>query len=171
MLQFTSQEMAVIRQNASQEIIEQIIQDNQVVLTSDTLVPPDARATWNLYYFCPTHGVRLSWDRDRPTEHVCPVDGEVLTGEPYDGAWWRWLNGLNSKACNDLGLLWHITQDRKYFEKVREILLGYAEYYPNYEEHGGIPYNGPGKANAQTLCEANCNCLLNSACYAKALNS
>lgn len=157
MLQFTSQEMAVIRQNASQEIIEQIIQDNQVVLTSDTLVPPDARATWNLYYFCPTHGVRLSWDRDRPTEHVCPVDGEVLTGEPYDGAWWRWLNGLNSKACNDLGLLWHITQDRKYFEKVREILLGYAEYYPNYEEHGGIPYNGPGKANAQTLCEANCN--------------
>lgn len=36
MLQFTSQEMAVIRQNASLEIIEQIIQDNQVVLTSDT---------------------------------------------------------------------------------------------------------------------------------------
>ncbi|KII79408.1 heparinase II/III domain-containing protein [Vibrio renipiscarius] len=157
MLQFTSQEMAAIRRRASQDIIEQIIADNQVVLNSETLVPPDARATWNLYYFCPTHGVRLNWDRNKPTEHVCPVDSEVLTGEPYDGAWWRWLNGLNSKACNDLGLLWQITEEKLYLEKVREILLAYAEYYPDYQEHGGIPYNGPGKANAQTLCEANCN--------------
>ncbi|MDG3084852.1 heparinase II/III family protein [Vibrio hannami] len=157
MLQFSSNEMSNIRKNASEDIINQILEDNHVVLNSDTLVPPDARATWNLYYFCPTHGVRLTWDRNKPEEHVCPVDGEVLTGEPYDGAWWRWLNGLNAKACNDLGLLWQITQDDKYLHKVRDILMGYAKYYPDYEEHGGIPYNGPGKANAQTLCEANCN--------------
>lgn len=157
MLQFTPKEMSTIRKNASEEIITQIIQDNQVVLTSDTLVPPDARATWNLYYFCPTHGVRLTWDRNNSTEHVCPVDSEILTGEPYDGAWWRGLNGLNAKACNELGLLWQITQEQQYLNKVKEILLGYAKYYPDYEEHGGIPYNGPGKANAQTLCEANCN--------------
>ncbi|WP_221075846.1 heparinase II/III domain-containing protein [Agarivorans aestuarii] len=157
MLQFTEKEMAVIRKHANQEIIDQIIADNSVVLESETLVPPDARATWNLYYFCPKHGVRLTWDRNKPTEHVCPVDGEVLTGEPYDGAWWRWLNGLNSKACNDLGLLWQITKNERYLHKVREILLAYAEFYPDYQEHGGIPYNGPGKANAQTLCEANCN--------------
>lgn len=157
MLQFTKQEMLAIRQKANSFLISQIIDDNQVVLNSDVLVPPDARATWNLYYFCPEHGVRLTWDRNKPTEHICPVDGAVLIGEPYDGAWWRGLNGLNAKACNDLGLLWQITQDRKYLNKVRDILLGYAEFYPDYEEHGGIPYNGPGKANAQTLCEANCN--------------
>lgn len=157
MLQFTSQEMDVIRQNANKELILRIIEDNEVVLGSETLVPPDARATWNLYYFCPTHGVRLTWDRNKPTEHGCPVDGEIHTGQPYDGAWWRWLNGLNAKACNDLGLLWQITQEKQYADKVREILLAYARYYPDYQEHGGIPYNGPGKANAQTLCEANCN--------------
>ncbi|RKF17888.1 alginate lyase [Alginatibacterium sediminis] len=157
MLQFTPQEMASIRHRASTHLIKQIIDDNQVVMNSEILIPPDARATWNLYYFCPEHGVRLIWNRYREHEHVCPVDGEVLKGEPYDGAWWRWLNGLNSKACNDLGLLWQLTQDQQYLDKVKDILLGYAEFYPDYEEHGGIPYNGPGKANAQTLCEANCN--------------
>ncbi|GLS90175.1 alginate lyase [Psychromonas marina] len=157
MLQFTPKEMVKIRQKTSPALISQIIEENKVILNSETLVPPDARATWNLYYFCPNHGVRLTWDRYKPTEHLCAVDGEILTGEPYDGAWWRGLNGLNAKACNDLGLLWQITQQRTYLTKVKEILLGYAEFYPGYEEHGGIPYNGPGKANSQTLCEANCN--------------
>ncbi len=157
MLQFTSQEMTKIRMNASQDILNNIISNNKVILNSEILVPPDGRATWNLYYFCPKHGVRLKWDRNKPTEHECPIDGEIFTGEPYDGAWWRWLNGLNAKACNDLGLLWQITQEQHYLDKVKDILLTYAKYYPDYEEHGGIPYNGPGKANAQTLCEANCH--------------
>ncbi|CAM4373334.1 heparinase II/III domain-containing protein [Vibrio agarivorans] len=157
MLQFTAQEMAAIKQKASRSTIEALIKNNEVVLNNDVLVPVDGRATWNLYYFCPEHGVRLTWDRDKPESHCCPVDGKEFTGEPYDGAWWRWLNGLNAKACYDLGLLWHLTDEPVYLERVREILLAYATYYPDYEVHGGIPYNGPGKANAQTLCEANCH--------------
>ncbi|MBD1388295.1 heparinase II/III family protein [Neiella sp. HB171785] len=157
MKQFTQEQMAHIRSKATDSIIEQLRQSNEVVLAHDVLVPPDGRATWNLYYFCPEHGVRLEWDRNKPTEHRCPVDGEVFTGEPYDGAWWRWLNGLNAKACKQLGLLWQMTGNNDYLSKVREILVHYARYYPDYEEHGGIPYNGPGKANAQTLCEANCH--------------
>ncbi|MFH0258388.1 heparinase II/III family protein [Vibrio rumoiensis] len=157
MLQFNSEQIQNIRQRSTQPFINNLIDENTVVLHSETLVPPDSRATWNLYYFCPEHGVRLIWDRNKPTEHCCPVDHKVFTGEPYDGAWWRGLNGLNSKACNQLGLLWQITGDKKYLTKVTDILLQYAKYYPDYQEHGGIPYNGPGKANAQTLCEANCN--------------
>ncbi|MGF1735681.1 heparinase II/III domain-containing protein [Photobacterium satsumensis] len=157
MLQFSIDEMAIIKGKDCTKIIDNLILNNHTILTSDTLVPPDSRATWNLYYFCPEHGVRLEWQRNSPCAHRCPVDGKVFTGEPYDGAWWRWLNGLNSKACNELGLLWHLTGEQKYLDKVREILMGYADHYPDYEEHGGIPYNGPGKANAQTLCEANCH--------------
>lgn len=157
MLQFSEQEISAIKQRATKSTIQALIDNNQVVLNTDTLVPPDGRATWNLYYFCPEHGVRLTWDRDKPTSHVCPVDGKEFTGEPYDGAWWRWLNGLNAKACYDLGLLWHLTGDDTYLEKVTDILMQSAKYYPDYEVHGGIPYNGPGKANAQTLCEANCH--------------
>lgn len=157
MLQFTSQEITRIREKVTNELIEKLIADNFDVLNSETLVPPDARATWNLYYFCPEHGVRLNWDRKSPTTHACPIDNQQFCGEPYDGAWWRWLNTLNSKACYELGLLWQLTQDPKYLSKVKDILLQYAQYYPDYEVHGGIPYNGPGKANAQTLCEANCH--------------
>jgi hypothetical protein len=157
MLQFTPQEMASIKQRATASIIDALQNDNDVVLSHDVLVPIDGRATWNLYYFCPDHGVRLTWDRNKPDAHTCPVDGKVFTGEPYDGAWWRWLNGLNAKACYDLGLLWHLTGNSQYFDKVKQILCEYAKYYPDYEVHGGIPYNGPGKANAQTLCEANCH--------------
>ena len=157
MLQFDEKEINEIRQRTTLAIINKLVKDNEVILTSDTLVPPDARATWNLYYYCPEHGVRLIWDRHNDKEHRCPVDGKVFRGEPYDGAWWRWLNDLNSKACYELGLLWQLTQEPKYLNKVKDILLKYAINYPHYEVHGDIPYNGPGKANAQTLCEANCH--------------
>lgn len=157
MIQFTNAQIQQIKKRATKPLIKSIISDNNVVLENETLVPTDARATWNLYYFCPEHGVRLEWDRHKPLSHCCPVDGKEFTGQPYDGAWWRWLNGLNAKACYDLGLLWQITGDELYLNKVKDILLQYARYYPDYEVHGGIPYNGPGKANAQTLCEANCH--------------
>ncbi|MEZ9920063.1 heparinase II/III family protein [Vibrio breoganii] len=157
MLQFSELELQAIIERASDSMIETLKNNNDVVLNHDTLVPETGIATWNLYYFCPEHGVRLTWDRYKPKSHCCPVDGKEFTGEPYDGAWWRWLNGLNAKACYDLGLLWQLTGDTLYLDKVSGILLEYAKYYPDYEEHGGIPYNGPGKANAQTLCEANCH--------------
>jgi hypothetical protein len=157
MLQFNPEQFLSIKSRASKEMIQAIIDNNQTVLCSDILVPPDNRATWNHYYFCPDHGVRLNWDRNKPEQHCCPVDGKIFTGEPFDGAWWRWLNGLNAKACNELGLLWKLTGKEIYYDKVKSILLQYAKYYPDYEPHGGIPYNGPGKANAQTLCEANCH--------------
>lgn len=157
MLQFTTQQFASIKKRATKQVIQKIIDDNEVVLCSNILVPPDNRATWNHYYFCPDHGVRLTWNRHDQHHHCCPIDGKVFTGSPYEGAWWRWLNGLNAKACNQLGLLWQLKGEAIYFNKVKSILLEYAKYYPDYEPHGDIPYNGPGKANAQTLCEANCH--------------
>lgn len=158
MKQFTNQQLALLKiklQNQP-EILDIIRSNNRIILNSEILVPEKGIATWNLYYFCPDHNVRLIWNRHSPTMHCCPVDSHVFSGEPYDGAWWRELNGLNSKACNQLGLLWQLTKDSVYLTKVLDILLLYAKYYPDYEEHGGIPYNGPGKANIQTLCEANC---------------
>lgn len=159
MKQFTQQEMAKIRLRAADycAIIQSLQDDNATVLNQPLKVPQTGIATWNHYYYCPQHAVRLQWQYDQPTAHRCPVDGHIFSGEPYDGAWWRWLNGLNAKACQELGLLWQLTGEARYFNKVKDILLTYARYYPDYQEHGGIPYNGPGKANAQTLCEANCH--------------
>lgn len=175
MKQFTTQQLILLRQRMTQqpEIVAQLIAENTVVLNNPVKVPETARATWNLYYFCPDHGVRLKWDRHTPTSHCCPVDGQSFSGEPYDGAWWRELNGLNAKACHQLGLLWQLTGQQSYLDKVRELLMRYAEYYPDYDIHGGIPYNGPGKMNAQTLCEANCmlDFTLGYDCIAEALSA
>jgi hypothetical protein len=157
MKQFTELQIYKAQSRATPEIIQALIASNSDVINNPVLVPETGCATWNHYFFCPDHSVRLKWDRHSPHRHVCPVDGAMFTGEPYDGAWWRWLNGLNAKACYQLGVLWLLTEDERYLNKVRDILLAYARYYPDYQEHGGIPYNGPGKANAQTLCEANCH--------------
>ncbi|TQI80087.1 alginate lyase [Serratia fonticola] len=158
MKQFTTQQLTLLKNRAAKQpsVIEHLLAENAVVLNTPLQVPETAIATWNLYYYCPDHGVRLVWQRDSPTEHRCPVDGQCFTGEPYDGAWWRAMNGLNAKACRQLGLLWQLTGEKAYLSKVTDILLRYAEFYPDYQEHGGIPHNGPGKMNAQTLCEANC---------------
>ena len=159
MIQFTQDEMIKLRKkaNKNKEIIDWLINENKDVFENKLTIPTIGIGTWNLYYFCPEHSVRLDWEIDSPKEHRCPIDGAIHTGEPYDGAWWRWMNGLNAKACYHGGLLWQLTKEKKYLNKIRDILLEYSKYYPEYEEHGGIPYNGPGKANAQTLCEANCH--------------
>lgn len=137
-------------------LIERLIKDAQPALDAEVRIPQSGIATWNLYYFCPHHGVRLIWQPDSPHRHCCPVDGEAFSGEPWDGAWWREMNGRNASACQQLGLLWQLTGEEAYRDKVRSLLMGYADVYPGYEIHGGIPHNGPGKMNAQTLCEANC---------------
>ncbi|MHA7847377.1 heparinase II/III domain-containing protein [Serratia sp. D1N4] len=158
MKQFTTQQLILLRKRAAQQpqVIERLKAQNAVVLNSPVQVPETAVATWNLYYFCPDHGVRLVWERHCPNRHRCPVDDQLFSGEPYDGAWWREMNGLNAKACHQLGLLWQLTGAAEYLDKVTAMLTAYAAFYPDYQVHGNIPYNGPGKMNAQTLCEANC---------------
>ncbi|WP_367298854.1 heparinase II/III family protein [Hafnia alvei] len=158
MKQFNPREIAIIRQRAQRwpEWIDTLIADNATVLNHPLKVPTSGIATWNHYYYCPDHGVRLNWDYHHEHQHRCPVDNKIFSGEPYDGAWWRWMNGLNAKACYEVGLLWQVTANKEYFQRVRDLLLTYAAYYPDYQEHGGIPYNANGKINAQALCEANC---------------
>lgn len=156
MIQFKKEEIHQYIEKAKEDknIIKELIRKNKDILSNDLIIPTTGIATWGLYYYCPDHSVALEFNINCKDEHVCPVDGRVFTGEPYDGAWWRQVNQLNCLACYDLGLLWLLTQDVTYLNKVKSIILTYAKYYPSYEVHGGIPYNGPGKANAQTLCEA-----------------
>lgn len=144
------------RAAANSGLLERLVKDAQPVLDAAVHIPQSGIASWNLYYFCPHHGVRLAWRADTPHQHACPVDGEIFSGEPWDGAWWREMNGRNASACQQLGLLWRLTGETAYRDKVRTLLMGYADVYPGYEIHGDIPNNGPGKMNAQTLCEANC---------------
>jgi hypothetical protein len=156
MIQFTPQQVECFRSRLQQDdsIIIWLQKQVQQLMDYGIKVPEQGIATWQLFYFCPKHSVQLIFNINEPLKHVCPVDGEVFNGEPYDGAWWRILNEINAQGCYYFGLLWLFTQDIKYQQWAKEILREYARYYPDYEVHGGIPYNEPGKANAQTLCEA-----------------
>ncbi len=156
MIQFTPGEVEAYRNRLRHDdsIVTNLRQRVRESFEAGIRIPETGLATWTLYYFCPEHSVQLQFDIDEPRRHVCPVDGTVFSGEPYDGAWWRFVNQINAEGCYSCGLLWLFTQDSKYLELAKTILLQYARYYPDYQVHGDIPYNGPGKANAQTLCEA-----------------
>jgi hypothetical protein len=121
---------------------------------SANLPVPDAGvAGWSHNYFCPQHHAVLTFDAARPHEHRCSMGGEMLTDDIYDAAWWRKINQSHATGVQAAGLL--SLTDEKWAENARLVLLKYAERYPGYAVHGGIPFNGPGKANCQTLDEAN----------------
>ncbi len=156
MIQFTHQEIEKFREKAKQDprIIDWLLEQTKLVRNNELKIPDAGIANWGLYYYCSECSVELTFDFDKPTQHECPLCKKVHTGEPFDGAWWRSIHELNYTAAYYLGLLYVGTAESKYAEDSKNILLEYAKRYPGYEVHGDIPYNGPGKANAQTLCEA-----------------
>ena len=137
------------------EVVEQLKENVRDVMERPVLVPTTGIANWVLYYYCPHCSVQLEFDWDKAHTHRCPACGREYNGEPYDSAWWGCVNAANEKAAHEMGLIYAATEEMAYARKSAEILHAYATYYPDYEVHGNIPYNGPGRSGAQTLDEAN----------------
>ena len=156
MIQFTQQEILHFREKIKQDdsVIKRLLQETEEVRTHPLQIPHAGIARWALYYYCDDCSVSLEYKLEKPFEHRCPVCGKVYTGEPYDGAWWNETMVRNCDAAYQCGLLYICTEDLQYARLTRDVLMEYAKYYPGYEVHGNIPYNGPGKAKEQTLCEA-----------------
>lgn len=74
----------------------------------------------------------------------------------YDGCVIMGIHGRWSRAVRDLGLVYQITEDSRYAQKAREILLAYADQYLNYLLHTirGEEKIGGGRVGPQTLDEA-----------------
>jgi hypothetical protein len=123
------------------------------ILVPQIKVPPAGIAGWNHDYFCPAHNAPLVFDVERPHQHICSYNGETLTGTIYDASWWRKINLILAEGAQARAVL-YVAGESAYFESVRDVLLAYAAVYPSYAVHGAIPFNGPGKANCQTLDEA-----------------
>ncbi|HWI65329.1 MAG TPA: alginate lyase family protein, partial [Symbiobacteriaceae bacterium] len=136
--------------------VEAVRRSAEALVDRPMLVPDEGVAGWNHQYICPDHGVMLAFDWESPHRHRCPVDGALHEGPLLDAAWWRQLNTQWADGAFAMGVTWQLTGEERFFEQTRQVLLAYARRYPGYEVHGGIPFNGPGKANAQTICDANC---------------
>ncbi len=156
MIQFTAAEVQNFRAKAAKDdsIVQWLLTQTKFVREEPLNIPTAGLGSWNHYYYCDDCSVALKFDFYKPKEHVCPHCGKLYLGDPYDGVWWRRINGINQDGCYHLGLLYACTGDIKYAQLAAKILMGYATYYPSYEPHGDVPYNSQGKANAQTLCES-----------------
>ncbi|MBR7112319.1 MAG: heparinase II/III family protein [Clostridia bacterium] len=119
--------------------------------------------TWNHYFSCPQCGAALLFDYDCNERFVCSNCGSVHTGEPYLGAWWCKVLVMTTNAAYQLALAYVGSEQKAYFETARQILLGYADNYKNYEVHGGIPYNNPGRFLSQVLSDCDPICSLSRA--------
>src|SRR5215469_4440350 len=126
---------------------------------------PPRGSNWYHYYVCPTHGARLSTGKrigEWQWEHVCPVDKEVLHGDPsrperdFDGAVISGTHSHYAEAVRNDGLLYQATGQPQYAARARDILLAYADRYLSYPLHDihGQAKIGGGRVGPQTLDEA-----------------
>lgn len=60
----------------------------------------------------------------------------------------------NYKAIRDAGMLYQITQDKKYLDYVKRLLMAYAELYPTLSEHPKKKEQAPGRLFWQSLNES-----------------
>jgi len=120
--------------------LEGIVSSADAHCAAPTVVPEQGDV-YSMDYFCPDHGVPLQWRADFPHEHLCPAGGETLTGAKLDQEWRinRDINAhrANRSALRTLGYAYVFTSEEKYAQKAREILLEYADKFPNYLWHSG----------------------------------
>ena len=156
MLQFTKAELAelVLKSKTEAPWIFDILEESIAPVRENYQIPTTGIATWRPFFACPNDSVPLVFDVTSPDSHRCPLCGEYFSGEPYHGAWWARFNSMLTEACRSAALMYLLKGERQYLDFAKQILLDYSKYYPDYEIHGNIPYNNPGRANAQTLTDA-----------------
>jgi hypothetical protein len=105
------------------------------------------------WYACPEHGAPLSMEG--PTRHVCPVDGRVYTGWPYDQVWITKQHKRLSRLARQAAVVYALSGDRVALRVARTIVTGYARRYRSYPLHD--IHNKPGRGGkvlSQSLDDA-----------------
>ena len=156
MVQFAPEELASLKEKlrTRSHLLDGLRKRCDYLIEAGLRIPDRGVATWGHYFACPDDGAHLRYDYKSDRDYICPVCGKAFNGEPYYGAWWRITNSVNTGTAYCGALLWTLGGEDKYRLLSARILLEYAENYPNYEEHGDIPYNNKGRMNSQTLDEA-----------------
>ncbi len=137
----------------ARETLERILAQGDAALELEVDVP-DEPGQWSHHYVCEDCGTGLT--TLSPTEHVCRRCGRVYSGWPYDQVYIARVHHRLTGAISDLGLAYAFTDDVRYAEKAREILLAYGEKYRDFPIHNvrGVESASGGRLYAQTLDEA-----------------
>ena len=132
-------------------------------LAQPVVLPPRG-GNWSHNYVCPIHSVRLSQGKQIGPwqwEHICPVGGHVLRGDPskatldFDGNSIAGAHARYAQEVINAGLVYQVTGDLRYAHKARDILLAYAQRYLSYPLHDNQGEKGKGgRVASQSLTEA-----------------
>lgn len=156
MIQFSEERILQLRKRVLQntKALEMLKSKCDFFFKYGVKVPPKTLSTWIMDFICPVDSSKLIYDYSNSESFTCPVCGRKYSGNPYLGSWWRYTveNVVNGGYC--AALVWMLTEDASYLEMAKKVVCDFARYYPNYELHGNILYNNPGRINSQTLCEA-----------------
>lgn len=154
---YTSSEIEELKKDQSRRTdIQNIVKQADEILNRPLKIP-EKEGDWIFYYFCPKDNAMLKPDTE--TKHICPVCGCVYTDERTNAAYRTYLNYRIDKDCLTLAKAYAYTNQQKYAERVRQILLNLASLYPKFERHDrwgrkGILAVVGGKRYAQNLDEA-----------------
>lgn len=120
------------------------------------LEPPDEPAGLYHDYFCPDHAAELRFDPRSPHRHICPIDGRIWCGSPFDEAWRFGAGNLLAHGALLTALLWRLDGNERAAERAISVLTGYARRYSAYPlGNHRSRRGGRGRATYQSLDESN----------------
>jgi oligo-alginate lyase len=128
---------------------------------------PQQGGNWEQYYINPVTNNVLKRGKligDYKWEHIDPITKQVFLSDEsdiekdYDGVVLGFIHNTWALGLVELGLAYQITNDTAYFNKARQILMGYAALYPSLPERTRtskrLGAQGFGKIHVQDLNEA-----------------
>lgn len=159
----TQQELQRIRnawksgEGVDYKVLKRFVQSSDSALKNTIEFPPRG-GQHNQWYHCTKCEVRLK--TISPEKHQCPECKKIYSGYPYDDVLYERTHYKNLTIMTNAAWAWIITEDKKYAELAKKILIGYADRYKKYPFHGNTLYNfiyasySGGHLFEQTLNEA-----------------
>ncbi len=120
--------------------VADIVKSAEKALGQPIIFPPRG-GQHNQWYQCDTCQIALK--TVDATHHQCPKCKRVYEGEPYDDVVFSRVHNENLKRLYDTAWAYAVTEDMRFADFARQVLLGYADRYRQYPFHSG----GRGQSN------------------------
>lgn len=128
------------------------VEDRARAALGPDLRPVTEPGGWGHAFYCPDHVEPLEFEPVRPAAHRCPVDGKLFQGEDFDGGWVCALNARIMGGMQSAAVVWRLDGDTAHRDYVLEVVMRYAEIYPDLPPYGR--WAGKGRITGQSLEEA-----------------
>jgi hypothetical protein len=139
-------------------VLTEQLRQAELVLKHDVEFPPEG-GQHNQWYQCDQCQIALETVDD--THHRCPKCSKVYSGYPYDNVIYSQKHYKLTRDMEVCAWAFAITGEKKYAQRVRDILVGYAQRYISYPYHSANmgkktdqPSVSGGHVFEQTLNEA-----------------